>query len=611
MGFFSSLDAEKYDRTYSDRQLAARIVDYFKPQKKRLIGISLLTLLVAGAGALMPVIVSRGVNMLSGSPTLIGLVMIAAAVLVVGVAIWFANYGLRRLTSTAIAEVVAQLSSDAYRASVEHDLSFYDEFSSGKIVSRITSDTRDFGELVTLITDVASMTLESLILAVVLLFIQWKLTLYVFFLIPIVLVLALVYRKVARNATRQGMRAMANVNATIKETVSGIAVAKNFRQEASIFNEFQNANQTSYNVNVRRGLVLSVVFPTLNALSMIATALMVLAGGRQVVAGAITVGSWYLFILSLDRFLYPVMNLTSFWTSIQNGLSAAERVFALIDSPTVVVQSASDPVPPLEGAITFQDVSFHYKETEPILEHFNLEIAAGENLAIVGHTGAGKTSVAKLIARFYEFQGGRILIDGRDIRTFNLEEYRRRLGVVSQVPFLFSGSVAENIRYARREATEAEILALARRIGDGEWLETLPQGLASEVGERGGRLSMGQRQLVALMRVLVQHPAIFILDEATASIDPFTEWQIQQALDLILQQSTSILIAHRLSTVKSADRIIVMDHGRIIEQGNHARLLAQGGHYATLYNTYFRHQSLEYVEQAHRLAFGAAGAGEG
>lgn len=611
MGFFSSLDAEKYDRTYSDRQLAARIVDYFKPQKKRLIGISLLTLLVAGAGALMPVIVSRGVNMLSGSPTLIGLVMIAAAVLVVGVAIWFANYGLRRLTSTAIAEVVAQLSSDAYRASVEHDLSFYDEFSSGKIVSRITSDTRDFGELVTLITDVASMTLESLILAVVLLFIQWKLTLYVFFLIPIVLVLALVYRKVARNATRQGMRAMANVNATIKETVSGIAVAKNFRQEASIFNEFQNANQTSYNVNVHRGLVLSVVFPTLNALSMIATALMVLAGGRQVVAGAITVGSWYLFILSLDRFLYPVMNLTSFWTSIQNGLSAAERVFALIDSPTVVVQSASDPVPPLEGAITFQDVSFHYKETEPILEHFNLEIAAGENLAIVGHTGAGKTSVAKLIARFYEFQGGRILIDGRDIRTFNLEEYRRRLGVVSQVPFLFSGSVAENIRYARREATEAEILALARRIGDGEWLETLPQGLASEVGERGGRLSMGQRQLVALMRVLVQHPAIFILDEATASIDPFTEWQIQQALDLILQQSTSILIAHRLSTVKSADRIIVMDHGRIIEQGNHARLLAQGGHYATLYNTYFRHQSLEYVEQAHRLAFGAAGAGEG
>ncbi len=607
MGFFSSLDAEKYDRTYNDRELARRIVGYFKPQKKRLVLISLLTLLVAGAGALLPVIVSRGIDLLEGLPQVLSLVLVAVAVLLVGVAIWLFNFGLRRLTSTAIAEVVAQLSSDAYKASVEHDLSFYDEFSSGKIVSRITSDTRDFGELVTLITDVASMFIESLILAVVLLNIQWQLTMYVFAIIPVVLVLGIAYRTVARKATRQGMRAMANVNSTIKETVSGIAVAKNFRQEAGIFAEFNNANETSYGVNVRRGLVLSVVFPALNALAMIATAVMVLAGGHSVIKGAVTLGAWYLFILSLDRFLFPIMNLTSFWTSIQNGLSASERVFALIDTPTVVIQTASNPVPPLKGQISFQDVSFHYKESEQILDGFNLEIKSGENLAIVGHTGAGKTSVAKLIARFYEFQGGRLLIDGHDIRTFNLEEYRRNLGVVSQVPFLFSGTVAENIRYAHRGASDAEILTLARRIGGGEWLDTLPQGLESQVGERGGRLSMGQRQLVALMRVLVQHPAIFILDEATASIDPFTEWQIQQALDLILQQSTSILIAHRLSTVKSADRIIVMENGRIIEEGDHRQLLAGGGHYATLYNTYFRHQSLEYVEQARVIATGGVG----
>jgi len=340
---------------------------------------------------------------------------------------------------------------------------------------------------------------------------------------------------------------------------------------------------------------------------MIATAVMILAGGHSVIKGAVTLGAWYLFILSLDRFLFPIMNLTSFWTSIQNGLSASERVFALIDTPTRVIQTASDPVPPLKGAISFQNVTFHYKESEQILDGFNLDIKPGENLAIVGHTGAGKTSVAKLIARFYEFQNGRLLIDGHDIRSFNLEAYRRNLGVVSQVPFLFSGTVAENIRYANRSAGDDEILALARRIGGGEWLDTLPQGLESQVGERGGRLSMGQRQLVALMRVLVQQPAIFILDEATASIDPFTEWQIQQALDLILQQSTSILIAHRLSTVKSADRIIVMENGRIIEEGDHRQLLAGGGHYATLYNTYFRHQSLEYVEQARVIATGGAG----
>ena len=607
MGFFDSLGAEKYDRTYEDRDLARRIVGYFKPQKKRLVLISLLTLLVAGAGALLPVIVSRGIDLLGGLPKVLSLVLVAGAVLLVGVGIWLFNFGLRRLTSTAIAEVVAQLSSDAYKASVEHDLSFYDEFSSGKIVSRITSDTRDFGELVTLITDVASMFIESLILAVVLLNIQWQLSMYVFAIIPLVLVLGIAYRTVARKATRQGMRAMANVNSTIKETVSGIAVAKNFRQEAGIFTEFNNANETSYGVNVRRGLVLSVVFPTLNAIAMIATAVMVLAGGHSVIKGVVTLGAWYLFILSLDRFLFPIMNLTSFWTSIQNGLSASERVFALIDTPTRVIQTASDPVPPLKGAISFQNVSFHYKESEQILDGFNLEIKPGENLAIVGHTGAGKTSVAKLIARFYEFQGGRLLIDGHDICSFNLEEYRRNLGVVSQVPFLFSGIVAENIRYANRGASDTDILALARRIGGGEWLDTLPQGLESQVGERGGRLSMGQRQLVALMRVLVQQPAIFILDEATASIDPFTEWQIQQALDLILQRSTSILIAHRLSTVKSADRIIVMENGRIIEEGDHRQLLAGGGHYATLYNTYFRHQSLEYVEQARVIASGGVG----
>jgi ATP-binding cassette subfamily B protein len=296
-----------------------------------------------------------------------------------------------------------------------------------------------------------------------------------------------------------------------------------------------------------------------------------------------------------------MMNLSAFWSNIQSGLSASERVFALMDAEPNVVQTDERDVQPLRGEIRFENVSFRYADNEPVLTDFSLTIRPGENLAIVGHTGAGKSSLAKLIARFYEFQQGDIRIDGVDIRTLDLQQYRRQLGIVSQVPFLFSGTVAENIRYAAPEATETEILTLARRIGDGDWLETLPDGLETVVGERGAMLSMGQRQLVALLRVLVQKPAIFILDEATASIDPFTEWQIQQALNLILAEATSILIAHRLSTVKAADRIIVIEKGRIIEEGSHDGLLAQGGHYATLYNTYFRHQSLAYVEQAREL----------
>jgi ATP-binding cassette subfamily B protein len=604
MGVFDGLDAEKYDRTYSDRELFGRIIRYFKPQSRRLVGVLLFTLAIAGAGSMLPIIVSRGVNLLHGVPDLWSLILIGLIVFVIGLVMWFSNLASRRLITKAIADVVAQLAMDAYEAAVEHDLSFFDEFSSGKVVSRITSDTRDFGELIGLLTDVMAQFVEAFILAIVIFNIEWKLTLYVMALIPLVFLFGLLYRTLARNVTRKGMRAMANVNSTVKETVSGISVAKNFRQEASIYKDFNEANTTSYKVNVKRGLVLSVVFPALNALQGCATAFMVYMGGLSAIQGLVSVGSWYLFLQSLDRFLFPVMNLTSFWTNIQNGLSASERVFALIDTPNRVVQTAKNHVPQLKGEIVFENVDFYYKESEPILQNFNLKVAAGENLAIVGHTGAGKTSIAKLIARFYEFQGGRILVDNRDIRTFDLIEYHQHLGIVNQVPFLFSGTVAENIRYAREAASDAEILELVCKIGNGEWLDTLPDGLKTEVGERGSKLSMGQRQLVSLMRVLVQKPAIFILDEATASIDPFTEWQIQQALNLILQRTTSILIAHRLSTVKSADRILVMENGAVIEEGSHARLLANGGHYASLYNTYFRHQSLEYVEKSRSILAG-------
>jgi ATP-binding cassette subfamily B protein len=305
----------------------------------------------------------------------------------------------------------------------------------------------------------------------------------------------------------------------------------------------------------------------------------------------------------VDRFWFPVTNLSAFWSQFQQGLAAAERVFALMDVDSAVIQTDTQPVSDLQGEIIFDHVSFRYSEQEQVLRDFSLTIAPGESIALVGHTGAGKSSIIKLIARFYEFQEGEIFVDGRNIRTFDLESYRRQLGIVSQIPFLFAGTVAENIRYGRPEVSDAEIEAMAGRIGEGEWLETLPDGLNSEVGERGRRLSMGQRQLVALTRVLVQDPRIFILDEATASVDPFTESQIQQALDLIMEGRSSIIIAHRLSTVKSADRIIVLQQGQIMEQGSHRQLLNQGGHYAELYDTYFRHQSLKYVnrEKTHYL----------
>ena len=604
MGFYEGLNEEKYDRQYKDRDLATRILGYFTAQRKRAAVIVILTILLAVITAAQPVIISKGLDTLKTIPSLVASLLIGGIVLFIGVADWGLNWVRRRLTVRTVGDVVLNLRLLAFRAAVEHDLSFYDQFSSGRIVSRINTDTSSLGELVIIITDVSAQILNAILLGIIIVRTEWRLSLVLFSFLPFIFLLALLFRRMARKVTKSGMQAMADVNSAIKETVSGIAIAKNFRQETGIYKTFNAANQTSYRVNVWRGFILALVWPVLNALVGIATATLVYAGGLSAAQGAVTIGAWYLFIISLGRFFDPVMNLSAFWSNIQSGLSAAERIFALMDAEPNVVQTEKRDVQKLKGEVRFENVTFSYAENEPVLIDFSLTIHPGENLAIVGHTGAGKSSLAKLIARFYEFQSGRLLLDGADIRTFNLQQYRQQLGIVSQVPFLFSGTVAENIRYACPApecVTNADILSMAHKIGDGEWLETLPNGLETVVGERGSMLSMGQRQLVALLRVLMQKPAIFVLDEATASIDPFTEWQIQQALSMILAESTSILIAHRLSTVKAADRIIVIEKGRILEEGSHDGLLGQDGHYASLYNTYFRHQSLAYVEQARDL----------
>ena len=270
--------------------------------------------------------------------------------------------------------------------------------------------------------------------------------------------------------------------------------------------------------------------------------------------------------------------------------SGAERIFALIDAEHSVKQSGSIIPNDLGGRIDMRHVNFRYTPDEPVLLDFSLNIIPGETLALVGHTVAGKTSIGRLITRFYEFQDGEILIDDKDIRKFDLVALRRKMGIVSQVPFLFSGTIEENIRYGCPNCIRQEIINIGEKIGEGEWLKTLPNGLETQVGERGSQLSMGQRQLVALMRVLIQKPSIFILDEATASIDPFTEKQIQTALNLIFSETTSILIAHRLSTVRSADRILVIENGEIAEMGTHAELIRQQGKYFQLYTKQFRSQ---------------------
>ncbi|HEY6406662.1 MAG TPA: ABC transporter ATP-binding protein, partial [Ktedonobacteraceae bacterium] len=411
---------------------------------------------------------------------------------------------------------------------------------------------------------------------------------------PAIVAIALGFRWIARRTTRRSQRSLARVNATVQEAISGITVAKNFRQEQNMHDAFKKVNEQSYHVNVRSGFVYNGVFPLLFLVANVGTTIVVYFGGLNVLNGTISAGEWFLFVQSIGILWFPLTTIASFWSQFQLGLSASERVFALVDAEPRVQQIDHQPVPRLSGHIEFKHLFFQYTEQQTVLAGFNLVINAGETVALVGHTGAGKSSLGKLVARFYEFQGGQLLIDGHDIRTFDLQAYHRQLGIVPQVPFLFSGTVADNIRYAHPEATDMEVTTVAQNIGWGDWLEALPDGPNTEVGEEGKALSMGQRQLVALARVLLQNPSIIILDEATASVDPLTEAQIQEGLDLVLENRTAIIIAHRLSTIRHADRIIVLSRGKIVEEGNHDILMSHGGHYAQLYNTYFRHQSPDY-----------------
>ncbi len=597
MGFvLNGLEAEDYDRTYGDRVLIGRIAAYFRPHARVMVIVVAMVVLASLSQTVLPVIVARGIDLLGTNPSRSILFMVAGGVVLFGSLEWLFNFIRQNYSARAVGDVVLKVRSDVFTAVTQRDLSFYDKYLAGKIVSRVTSDTQDFSNVVTLTIDLASQLLLVVIICLVLIIIEPTLALITLSIAPVFMLAALSFRRVARWTSQRAQRMTAQVNANIQESVSGIAVAKSFRQEAAIYASFSDTNHLTYRVRLQQGLVFNTIFPILDILAGVGTAIVVYFGGLQVLDGSVSTGDWYLFLRSLTIFYFPLTSIASFWSQFQQGLAASERVFALIDAEPKVVQTAQEPVEHIAGAISFAHVDFSYREDEPVLSDFSLHIPAGQKLAVVGHTGAGKSSLVRLITRFYEFQGGTICIDGRDIRHLDLSQYRRCVGLVPQAPFLFSGTVADNIRYGRPEATDAAVAQAATEIG-GEWVEDLPQGLQTDVGERGARLSLGQRQLVALARVLLQNPSIFILDEATASIDPFTEAQIQAGLDIVMRGRTSIIIAHRLSTVKSADRIIVMKAGQIIEEGTHDELLIRGGHYAELYNTYFRHQSIEYIEQ--------------
>jgi len=615
VGFGLGLGSEEYDRIYRDRDLVRRIVSYFVDHKLQMSVVIIFLTLTSFVNSLSPLLSREAINELESTRDWSYLLLLILLTFTLNGFGWIFNYFRQRNSSLVIGDVVLKLRQDVNAAVLNHDLSFYDKYPTGKIVSRINTDSQDFGQTAELSMQLISSFLIVFVVLGVLLTINIPLTITVLGMVPFIFIIALAFRKVARKRTLEGQRALATVNSFVQETVSGISIAKTFRQEQKLYNKFNGVNEQSYRANLRRAYVFNFVFPALSIVQGIALVLIMWIGGEGALGGQLKAGDFYLFLQSLWLFFFPLLSIASFWPSFQAGLAASERIFALVDTPPTVLQDEDLVLEKIRGKIEFMNLGFSYVVSADVLDrgkqdilpeiarakvfsNFSLKINSGESLAIVGHTGAGKSSLAKLLARFYEFQDGDITIDGISIRNFNLKFYRKHIGIIPQTPFLWADTLENNIKYSKPSATKEEVLWALEQAGGADWVDDLPNGLETNIRERGTLLSMGQRQLVVFARTLLENPSILILDEATASVDPFTETRIQEALEKTIKGRTSIIIAHRLWTVRHVDRIIVLDHGKIVEEGNHDELIQLKGHYAKLYDTYFRHQSLEYIEKA-------------
>jgi ABC-type multidrug transport system fused ATPase/permease subunit len=464
---------------------------------------------------------------------------------------------------------------------------FHDHSSSGRIISRLTNDVDRMSELLSggLISAFAQIFVVFAI-GVIIFTVDTRIALASLSVVPVLLITTLYFRKKLREAYRRTRKTISSITANYAESISGAKVTKSFARERISAEIFDEVNKKDYQANVDAGKAQATFFPIIRFISGLGIAII-----QDPLS--ITLGTIVLFLQFNDRFFRPILIIANFYTSVQSAFAGGERVFAVVDTrPAVVDSPDATPMPEVEGHIQFEIDEYRYGDGPIVLEDFQLEIQPGETIALVGNTGAGKTTVVSLLNRFYEVINGSIMIDGIDIRSVTQKSLHARIGLVLQDAFLFMGTIRENIRYGRPDATDEEIIAATKAIGALRIFEGIENGFDTEVGERGSRLSEGERQLVSFARALLANPKILVLDEATSSVDIYTEHAIQKGMKALLAGRTSIVIAHRLSTIVNADRIIVIENGKIVEVGKHADLMQRKGKYYSLYELQIRPRAI-------------------
>ena len=578
--------------------LTSRFLPYLARYKGTTIISVILMLLYTAFSLATPFLIGLAIDQFITHGDLHGLAIIGIVMLVVNVAMWQAQYWQVWTMSWAGQQILYHLSSDMFAHLHKLSLSFYDRTQIGRVMSRLQSDIdvlesmlssgllSILGSLVSLVGIIAAMLIMNVPLA-----------LLSFIVIPMMIVIAAYWQRYAQRSFRRTRAAISKVNATLQENISGMRVIQSLAREDRNRNEFELLNAYNRDTNLEASRVAALVLPLVEVVAALAIALTLVYGGYLVMHNALLIGTLVAFTLYINRFFDPIRDLSQQYTQLQRAAVAAERIFQILDMPVEIAdRPGAQEMPQIEGTVEFRDVTFGYLENLPVLRDFNLKLDAGKTLAIVGPTGAGKSTIAGLMARFYDIQEGAILIDGHDIRDVTQKSLRSQIGIVPQEPFLFTGSIRDNIRYGRLDATNDEIITAAQAVGVHELIVRMPEGYDTLIRERGRNLSVGQRQLISFARALLADPRILILDEATANIDTFTEMLVQQGLRQLLRGRTALVIAHRLSTIKDADSIVVLQAGRIVEQGAHMELLQRNGMYASLYAMGFRHAQGEVSE---------------